>query len=176
MAKTKVKIKNIDKVLAKVRKTFKSASESKRLLNDMGDFTVNRNQFFARIGKSLSSNVRPKSLPALKDSTKAIRARIAKEFPEFIDGNFFKSDVSNVTLSGQLLKALRFKIKDSSIILFFKRSRRKIRPDDSSSNDEVYDNLVSLGFDFIGLDEKGQRRIKKLVLDEFRRSIKKNFK
>ena len=175
MARKGVRIKNIDKVIALLRETFRSASESKKMLDNIGDFVVTRNKFFARTGKSLSNNKAPIKLPELQDTSKAQRARIAKKFPEFISGKFFKAERSNVTLSGQLLNSLNFKIKKKSVVLFFKGKRKVISPNDLKSNDAVYDNLVDLGFDFLGLDEKGQKRVSKLVLDEFRRTIKKNF-
>lgn len=146
------------------------------MLLDIGKFTVDRNKFFARKGQSLSSNDRPRDLPNLQQTTINIRKQIQKKFPEFIDGQFFRADRSNVTLSGQLLESLEFRIKNDSVVLLFKGNRRKIRKDDASTNDEVYENLVDLGFDFLGLDEKGQKRVKRIVIDELRREIRKYFK
>ena len=45
----------------------------------------------------------------------------------------------------------------------------------ASTNSKVYDNLVEQGYGFIGVDEKGVKLAKKIVLDEFRRTIKKLF-
>ena len=137
---------------------------------------MERNQFFDRSGKSLEDNISTKKVPLLKESTKAIRKQIAFAFPSFIDGTFFKADKSNVTFTGQLVKSLKFRIRDTSVFLLFKGSRKKLMPDDASTNDEVYDNLKSIGFGFLGLDEKGQKRVKKMVLNEFRRTIKRFFK
>lgn len=168
----KVRFKNSARVMRAIKQVFKDTAESKRMLNKIGEFTVDRNQFFARSGKSLANNKSPVKLPMLKETTKKIRKQLAFAFPNFIDATFFKADKSNVTFTGQLLKSLSFNIKRDSVALIFKGGRKKMMPDDASTNDEVYDNLEKLGFGFVGLDEKGQKRVKKLVLDEFRRTSK----
>ena len=172
----KVRFKNIDKVTARLNTVFNEAKTSKKMLNEIGTFVVERNKFFARSGKSLEDNNVPKKLPFLKESTIRIRKQLAFTFPSMIDGTFFKADKSNVTFTGQLLKSLRYTVKRDSIALIFLGGRKKMMPDDAATNDQVYDNLKSLGFGFVGLDEKGQKRVARLVLDEFRRTLKKFFK
>ena len=172
----KVKIKNIDGVVNNIKEVFEETKKSRFMQLKIGQFVVARNKQFARGGKSLANNKNPVKLPDLKESSKRIRRQIAKEFPGLVDGKHFKPDVSNVTLTGQLLESLTFKVENNDIVVFFKGNRKKISSDDLATNDAVYDNLVKLGFGFVGLDEKGQKRVKRIVIDELRRTIKKFFK
>lgn len=121
---------------------------------------------------------------------------------EFFKGGF----QSKAILTGQLINNISFKIRESSVFLttpgvrevfdykrLAKLARQKfgsksnnakilswaawqLQDKQAKDNDEVYDNLEKLGLDFLGLDKKGQRRVKKIVLDEFRRNIRKSFK
>ena len=172
----RVRIKNIDGVTSSIKKIFNDTKTSQRVLLDIGNFTKDRIVATARTGKSLEDNERPKKFPGLKPSTKKSRKSIAKNRPERVDREFFRPGFANVTLTGQLLKSLTFKISPRGLVtLFFKDKRKPIYRGEETSNNSVYDNLKKLGFGFLGLDEKGQKRVKKIVLDEFRRNIKKIF-
>lgn len=176
MAKRLVRIKNVDKITKDLNKIFNNVRREKRLLNDIGKFVRDRIVFEARRGNTMASNVKTERLPKLKDSTKGIRKGIQEKRPGVVDPTFFDPDRSNVTLTGQLLRAFEYLIKGDRVVFLFKDRRSKLNPDDTSSNNEVYDDLRKRGFGFVGLDEKGQKRVKRLVLDEFRRTIKKIFK
>lgn len=173
----KVKIKGIEEATKAAKEVFKDTKTSTKVLVDVGKLVQKRIVATARTGYSLEDNQR-KKFRSLKESTVESREALEKTYPERIDREFFKPDRANVTLTGQLLEAFKFKIDKAKglVFFFFKDERKKITPDDSSSNNEVYDNLQSLGYGFTGLDEKGQKRVKKIVLDEFRRNIKKIFK
>lgn len=188
MAKTLVKVKNIDKVTANIKKVFNDVKREKTLLNDIGKFVTEKIVSEARKGNSLEGDVKHK-LPELKQTSKNIRKAIAKHAPELVDPQFFKANKSNITLTGQLLRSIKYVINRSSVFIVIggkrtkaiqsssKKSRtRSSKKQEASTNDDVYKDLVSRGFGFIGLDEKGQKRVKKLVIDEFRRTIKKFFK
>lgn len=171
----RVRIKNIDKVTKNIKRVFNQAKTEKTLLKNIGEFTRDRIRFNARTGKSLDNNTTPEPFPKLKENTIRRREAIQRNRPGVVDSKFFKANRANVTLTGQLLNSLEFFIKDNAVFIGFKKRREKIFKDDETDNNKVYDNLVKLGFGFIGLDEKGQARVKKLVLDEFRRTIKKIF-
>lgn len=174
----KVKIKNLNKVISSIKDVFEDTTTQKKLLDDIGELVVKRIQFFARTKKSLEGNDKPTPLPNLKDSTVKRRKEIGRRFPQEVDDDFFLPNTkrSNVTLTGQLLRALSFLVKKNEIVVFFKSGRKKASFEEKrSTNDEVYDDLESRGFGFVGLDEKGQKQVKKLVLDEFRRTLRKRF-
>lgn len=210
MAKKLFRIKNVDRVTKSLKKIFNDVRREKRLLNEIGEFTKDRIVFEARKGNSLEGGIKHK-LPPLKKSTKAIRGAIKRSAPELIDDTFFKANRSNVTLSGQLLKSIKYLIKGGSVFISVggkrtmidlqgvknvslgrtksgkikstKRNKGILSAIDFAAagskelktNEDVYADLKSRGFGFIGLDDKGQKRVKKLVLDEFRRTIKKLF-
>ena len=171
-----VKIKNLDKITKDLKKVFTDTKTQTRTLFEIGKFVRDRIVFEARSGYSLEGDKR-KKFPALKESTVNRRKGLEKTNPFVLDDRFFKADRANVTLTGQLLDAFKFKIQQQNgkIIFFFKDLRKPIQSDDSTSNNEVYDNLKKLGFGFIGVDERSQKRVRKIVLDNFRRNIKKIF-
>lgn len=172
----KVRLKGVDGVIRSLNEVFKTAKKSKDMQNKIGKFVVDRNKFNARTGKSLESNKSPESLPGLKSTSKKIRARFAKDHPGDVDTRFFRATKSNVTLTGQLINSIKYLIKDNQIFILVSGRRKRIKADDLGSNEAVYADLVKRGFGFLGLDETGQKRVKKIVLDEFRRTIKKIFK
>lgn len=173
----KVRIKNIDGVSKAIKKVFKTSAHSQKVLNEIGEFTRDRVRQQARSGKSLENNSAPKKFPNLKESTKQRRESLERNHRFKLDPDFFKARFANVTLTGQLLDALKYQISKRGLVsLFFKEKRRKMfDADENVTNSDVYKNLKKLGFGFLGLDEKGQKRVKKIVLDEFRRNIKKTF-
>ena len=209
MAKKLVRVKNIDNVTKNIRKIFKDVKREKKLMNDIGFFTVDRIRTDARKGFLSSGGVRHK-FPGLSKLTKIIRKSIGKNAPELVDSEFFKATKSNITLTGQLLKSLKYVVTSKSVFILISGNRTKINfagiksklsktksggmrntkgnrnasfgldfaaaEKQASTNVEVYNDLASRGFGFIGLDVKGQKRVRKLVLDEFRRTIKKFFK
>ena len=175
MAKKTVRIQNLDAVTKNLKKIFNDVKREKKLLKDIGVFSRDRIIFEARRGFSMEGNKRHK-FPPLKDSSKLIRKGILKKMPSRVDDQFFKPNKSNVTLTGQLIKSFSYVVKNNAVFLFFKDPRTKLDEKDTTSNNAVYDDLESRGFGFIGLDEKSQKRVRKLVLDEFRRTIKKFFK
>lgn len=197
----KVEIKNTRKVLKELKKLFKSVSKSKKLTNEIGDFSVKRIKQAARSGKSLESNNTREKLPKLKRFTKKLREALLDTAPELFD-DLAKPGRSNVTLTGQLVDAVNYEVKNNKIFIvidglrtnidfesLYKTAKIKFGPrdertkilgfatswlDDSQEilNRKVYENLKDLGFGFIGMDKKGQDRIIQLVLREFRRQIK----
>lgn len=83
---------------------------------------------------------------------------------------------SNLTVTGQLLDSLTAKIdlKNSEIIIMVSGTR-SWGVDKGKTNQSVANKLARMGYEFLGMDERGIKRIKKIVLDEFRRNIKKTF-
>lgn len=182
----KVRIKGVDKVLKNIRKTFEEVSTSKKLLSQIGNFTVDRIKSFARSGKTIAQG-RPKSLPRLSESYIQQRMGAVKfrtidgrviPFPEpderlkNVDPEFFDPNrkISNLTFSGQLMRSLIARIERDELFIELKESR-----DDGIKNSKIVEFLKKLDsdYDFIGLDDKGKERVRRFVLDEVRRQIKK---
>ena len=169
-------IKNVDRVARTINKVFNDARTQRRMYDDIGKFTTNRIVATARTGKSLEDNFDPQKFPKLKESTIKRRESLKRNNPFVLDEQFFRARFANVTLTGQLLESFRYRVQRSIVSFFFKDKRLPIYEGDETSNNNVYDNLESLGFGFVGLDFKGQQRVKRIVLDQLRREIKKIFK
>lgn len=107
----KVKITGINEVQKKIESTFKKVRESQSLLTEIGEFTVSRIAGDARRGKPLNKK---RSFPALKKTTVAIRDALAKTNSVH---PVFKPSRSNLTITGQLIDALKFVIKKNGVVL-----------------------------------------------------------
>lgn len=181
----KYKILNLDKVLKKIEDLFDSDVRNDQLMNDIGEFTKLRIQAETRRGKDLTQGFNVKQ-PRLADSTIRIRQLIAQgkiksgnKFYFKPDKTFFDPSTSNLTASGQMLESLKEKVtKKGEVIVEPTGSRDNFGNVDSSikTNKALAIELANRrtenaprGRTFLGLDEKGIKRIKKLILDEVRR-------
>ena len=170
MAKTKVKVKNVNKVVALIKETFEDTKKSKQLLDRMGLFVADRIRSFARSGKTLVSG-KPKDFPALSPATIQFRQDLAES--GIVDPIHFNPNrkKSNITLTGDLVRAIKSKIIGDELLIFLEENRR-----DGQTNKKVVGDLLKInkGYAFMGLDDKGIARLKKLVLDELRRENRRN--
>ena len=157
------------------------------MLNEVGKFTVERIVMSARSGKNERTG---KALPILSRSYQAMRLGLVKfrtsksgavipiqeadESLQTVDKQFFEPTRkrSNVTFTGQLLESLNYKVGKKSLFILFNPDTRS----DGETNSKVYDFLkkIDRGYDFIGLGKVARRRVRKLVLDQFRRDLRKN--
>ena len=129
---------------------------------------------------------RPMSRPKKTESIITPSAITMKPPPP----SFFRSLVSQITQSGQLLDSLKADINQNrgTITVEPTGSRQEIKyvwtktgkpvkflTDDSpiTDNKELASDLKRRGFTFLGMDKKGLKRIRRLVLDEIRRTILK---
>lgn len=179
-----VKINGMSSALRNIKKGLKKTIESNKLKNEVGKFVVERIVQMARSGKNERTG---KALPKLSKSYREMRLGIIQfrtingnvvpllgpdERLNDTDSQFFEPTRarSNVTFTGQLLKSLAYRTKKNSIIIIFKPDQRS----DGLKNSDVYGFLVSLnsGYDFIGLGQKGIRRVNKIVVDNFRRRLR----
>jgi len=89
------------------------------------------------------------------------------------DSTFFNPGKSNLTLTGQLLESIEYTIRadEKKIIIEPKGSR-----DDGKTNKEVAEELATRktrlapnGRKFMGLDERGFKRIRNLIVEAIRR-------
>lgn len=156
-----VKIKNVKGALSAALKLLEESADFK--LNDLGEFARKRIQAETRKGQDLKNE---SEQPPLSAGYISQRERMRKG----VDTRFFRPSFSNLTLTGQMLKSLYFKVYPRNrIIEVGVEGVRK----DGLTNSAVAKDLASRGRYFLGLDRKGIYLIRKIVLDEIRRRIKK---
>jgi len=181
----KVRIKGLNIALRNVRKQLQDAASSKRMQKQIGEFVVGRIVQQARSGKNEKSG---KALPKLSKSYLAMRLGLVKfrtsssgqvipipepdEILKTVDKEFFEPtrSKSNLTFTGELLRSLGYSIEKNSLFIKFTKDVRR----DGKRNSKIYKWLkqLNIGYDFIGLGKVGKRRVRKMVLDEFRRKIR----
>ena len=180
-----LKVKNIDAVEKIVRETFNVAVQKKPMLVKVNNEIIQRIQQFSRSGKSLVNErkkfpqvsigyAKSRRLSTFQERNAPISSLfIADSRPPFNDIRP-GSRKSNITVTGQLLDSLKGTISNSRILIDVSGTRTW---GDSKgvANKDVRDNLESLGFDFLGLDLVGRRRVKSTVLKEIKKEIKKRF-
>lgn len=112
---------NINKAQKALREKFKKASRSQKLLEDIGETVVKNAVGEVRLGKDPATG---KPIAPFKNARDyaARRSQIAKRAGR---GTSFKPAKSNLTLSGQLLKAVRYTIKKGQVILEVADTSRK---------------------------------------------------
>jgi hypothetical protein len=175
------KVKGIRKLEIKVKKKFLAIQKDKKMLNEIGKFHVERIKAFARKGKPLRSLKygKPGRFPMLADATPAMRKEIARN--NQTHKTYGKSGKKrNLTISGQLIEATKYKIKQTVISIFVQGRRKKYRDqkgkriDGPSTNQELFDDLLdrSSRYNFLGLDKLGLKRINLIIKSNLRRLLK----
>lgn len=136
-----------------------------------------------RSGKQLPSkgSGRAKRQPALERSTKKYRNYIkrtpTKKHPAFSPNR------SNLTISGQLIDALDFKVTRTGFEVFVKDSNRtaystlglinRAKNSTPPNNQKLAEFLADAGRSFVGIDNKGLKQVSNIFEDEIRRQIRK---
>ena len=115
---SKVKITGIPEVEKKIRETFKKVRESEQMLRDIGEFTSERIKAQARRGKPLNDD---KTFPALKKTSVAIRETLAETNSTHPT---FKPSRSNLTITGQLIDAIKYYVKKKIVFIDIEDSPR----------------------------------------------------
>lgn len=189
MAKSKVTIKNLDKVIRNVQKIFDDSIKRESFLIDVRDFAVQRIKAETRKGRDLSRDGAPQ--PELSAFSKRIRANIEAgvwRMRPRQNRSFFKVNLSNLTMTGQLIDSVvgRMRARLGQIEVTVDGDREPIEivsvktgklikfrnQDEITTNKGLARKLADKGRTFLGLDDKGVQRIRKMALDEIRRKIK----
>jgi len=177
--KTKVRFDKA-RIESVLKKRINDAIQDPALLDELGKVTVERIRFEARREKPLNEN---RKFRPLSEGWIKVRKYLAKynNTPPF-----FALKRANVTITGQLLNSLTFKIIQSraAINIFFTGDRKPylgkngpipLSPN-GKTNEQVASNLFDIGFvifDKTGLgDETFQRRLTNIV----RKFIRKNLR
>jgi hypothetical protein len=163
----KAKVSGIKSVFDSIKQIFERSTQQEEFLTKIKDFVVLRVQAETRKGKDLSRDGADQ--PNLSPGYIRMREGYVKDGTIKVDGTFFETDFSNLTLTGQMLKSLNGLVKPRQrTVEVFVEGRR----DDGQTNQAVANDLAKRGRTFLGLDTKGKVRIRKLVLDEIRRQIR----
>jgi hypothetical protein len=180
----KVNIKGLEKVTANISKLFNDVKKNPTLLKEIGDFILDRIRAFSRGGKSIVTN---RKFKRLSDSYIAMRQgavtfRKNKDGKTYgiqdadprlqeVDSEYFEPSLSNVTFTGQMLRALKYVIDQGNglVTIFVNNDSRK----DGLTNSQVAKYVKDGGREFLGLDEKGVKRVKAMIISDLRKSIRK---
>ncbi len=175
-----VRFRNLKKSFEiRVTQKLKKVTKDKKTLNEIGKFSQDRIKAMARRGKPLRDGMAGK-FPQLSKATVAIRKFIAK-YNSTHQTYGANGKRKNVTITGQLVEAVKFKIKNNNVRLFIKGRRQKYRnakgkvmKNQESDSANVYKNLIKLNPDyrFLGMDELGEKRIKNIIKRNLRRLLK----
>jgi hypothetical protein len=182
----KVQIKNLTKVLKILEQKVNQVTKADPIKKTMGEYVIDRILGFARSGFSLIDNKKP--LPKLSSSYVEFRKGLAYYYqrdgdllrvPErsnklnLVDKEFFKpnSKKSNLTFTGDLLRALSFMFTDNGVKLFFKNKRRI---DSKEKNSNIFQYLVDKNPDYniLTLDQKGRDQLRQIIKREIRRQLR----
>lgn len=178
----KFRIKNVKGALNAAKRLVDEALIDAREKVEV--FAVNRIVGETRRGKDLRNGGKQ---PDLSESYINLRSRIKSgkvKVEPAIKADVFRPRVSNLTLTGQLLNSVNSKINQlKQIEIFVDGSREDVKITDVKSGKEIVfrnskkfktnkglaQDLAKRGRYFLGMDAKGIRNIRKIVLDEIRR-------
>ena len=142
-----------------------SLKATPRALLQVKDFWVKRILGFTRTGKSLVTESR---LKPLSSSYRKFR----NSFQGF-KSQFFRPNKSNLTFTGQLLDSL----KGTANV---RKQRVQIKPTgrrkDGLTNEQLAEYVAQQGRPFLGIDEKGLKRIEQIIKRDLRRTQKKRLR
>jgi len=169
MAKIKAKITGIDDVSDRLRTFLKNAIREETTLRAIGSEVIDQ------IQKRTQAKQEDYKQPKLKESTIDRRKTLIRQ------GNaseFSEAKRSNLTLSGQLLKALRFSVETAVSTIKFSLSdyRRpykgaKGQELEKKTNSEIKADLESRGFRFLFISKKLTSRLQSKLKAEVRRQL-----
>jgi len=182
----KVKILGLDNLLSRIELAIRKDVATNKLLTDVGEFIVERVRATTRSGKSLSTG---KKLKRLSKSYIEMRQGIVKfrtingrrvpfqepdERLKEVDTQFFSPDYSNLTFTGQMLRALRYITNSTAamVVVDVKDSSRRGKYE-KLTNDVVAQYVADNGRPFVALDKTGVARVKAIIKDGIRKSFKR---
>jgi len=168
------KIKNLDSFILNLERKFNKIVNDKKLLTEIGRVSSDRMKFEARRTTPLQGNKRgrfPSGYPT--DGSIRIRDRLGRNnatHPAFDPAR------GNLTITGQLINAIKFEISKGELVFFIDGKRRAYKNPNgekipTKDNSEVYKDLVvrNRNFSVLGVDAQLRKRIKQIIIRSFRR-------
>lgn len=172
--KTKVKISGTAQAKASALQFLNNTVKDTEFLNQMGQLTADQIRNRVR-----ASKVDPEyAQKELKEISIAIRKDLIKEGNSF-DSKIVKADRSNLSMTGQLLDAITYRINQSlgEISIFLKTARKPLKfkngrnIDGSKSNVEIKNELESKGRKFLFISERLKAQLESRITAELRRKL-----
>lgn len=180
--------KGFDELRRVIRIAVAGSAIKRKMFNEIGDYMVKRTQGFTRTGYSIFGKTKKKlkelSASYIKMRQGKVRFRKAKDGHTYaravrdekldnVDPDYFRPRKSNLTFTGQMLKAIRYDIfvDLSKIVVSVDDSRRN---DSDLSNKEVAKHVAANGRPFLGLDQAGLARVSKIIKATIRENIIKS--
>jgi len=185
---------NIDSVFNAVRSIYEDLTTQRDELDKIAKFARDRIVAETRKGYDLTRN--GEKQPELSEPYIAYRRRLSRRFKETgkqvgaglsveqamrnqaidskrgptptPDSTFFKPAKSNLTLTGQLLNSIDYKVGHEGKTIIIEPTGVR---DDGLTNKQVAESLASRKTKrkFLGLDERGFQRIRNLIVEAIRR-------
>lgn len=177
------KVKGLKKLNDSIRRTFDDSVFKKSFLEDQAKFLVERIRATVRGGSSFAGG-KKKELKKLSDSYIAMREGAVKfrtingrvvpfaepdERIRDVDSSFFEPSLSNLTFTGQMLKAIIFKIVGREIQIEVDSSGRS---GSDLTNKEVSEYVAKQGRPFLAVDDKARKRVRREALKEIRKRLR----
>jgi hypothetical protein len=183
---------NASALTKSIEQYLRGVIQKEQFLVAVRDFAVRRIVAETRKGRDLTKNGAAQK--PLSDGYKRIRGKILSGqygVDPFEDATFFRVDVSNLTMTGQLLDSIRGLLNAQSSKISIKatgsRSPTRIfnlktgrqivfknQTQEPATNQELVEKLQKDGRTFLGLDQKGRDRIVRVVSDQLRRELKRS--
>lgn len=167
MAKVDIRF-NAERILTTLRKAIRDT----RLLREIAIFMRTRVYQYTKRGTSLvqESRLTPLSQNYINYRKRLVAGKSRKSVKKF--GDFFSPSRSNLTFTGQMLDALKTDVDPASgrAIVFVDDTPRS---GDDLTNAEVAVKVAEAGRPFLGLDRVGRDRIRRMVIADLRRKLKR---
>jgi len=141
----------------KINKRVRSIAANKGLMKGIAKFALLETKKYVRIGISPKTD---KRFPPLAEST--IRTRDSFDKKKNVKKSpYFIPDFSNLTMTGQLVRAMQMKYdsKNFQLIMVFKQSRK----DSELKNDKLIEHLDSMGRYIVGVPKHVKSKIIKAL-------------
>lgn len=170
--KATVKITGIDKARDAALKFLASTKGDKSILNELGQ--VASDQIRGRTRSRLEEYKQPPLKPATIDRRKALIS-----YGNFVSEKVSKPSQSNLSLSGQLLDAVKYRINvaEATVTLFVERFRlpyagkRKPYLENKKDNVEIKDDLEKAGRKFFFISDKLQAQLESRIAAALKKKL-----
>lgn len=165
---------DIKKITQAIEKQFKDHFGSKEFKTYVGEFAVDTIYKRTKSGKSLdrAENGKPNPIKPLSESYKKFR----KKNEKYLVGEYATPKKSNLTFTGQMLDALKYKLQENKIIVYINSTRRKPtipgRSEKVGTNNAVAE-LVSEKRPFLGIATEETRILDNKIRSEAKALLNK---
>lgn len=175
MSKTTVKITGTEQVKKSTTAFLKTLVDDDLILNELGQLTAD--QIRARVRSKGRVDDEYKQ-PDITKGTIEARKRLIKAGNAF-NQTIVKKQYSNLSMSGQLLDAIKYKISkvNGQVSLYIERFRRpykglrKAELENKSDNIQIKKDLESRGFEFFFISTKLQILLENKIAQSIRRKL-----